>query len=307
MSLVATVVVDPKAATLDGALVDRLSAALPVADVAPLRDGVAADLSLAAPPGADARALTAAARAALGDAPADVLVQEAAGRRKRLLVSDMDSTLIGQECIDELAGAVGLKEQVASITERAMRGEIAFEPALRERVALLAGVPVAEVATLLATRIRLTPGAAVLVATMRAHGAYTALVSGGFTAFTGPVRDALDMHEAQANRLVEQDGVFTGAVIEPVLGKAAKRERLDALVQELGIAHREVVAIGDGANDLAMIEAAGLGIAFRAKPAVAAAAGAEIRFTDLATALYYQGYRAADFAEPKAASDVVVA
>lgn len=224
----------------------------------------------------------------------DVFVQPAVGRRKRLLLADMDSTLIGQECIDELADFVGLKPQVAAITERAMRGEIAFEPALRARVALLAGLPAAAVETVLAERITLTPGARTLVATMRAHGAFCALVSGGFTVFTAPLARTLGMDEDRGNVLLVEAGVFTGAVAEPILGRAAKYDALQELAGRLGLRTSETMAVGDGANDLAMLEAAGLGVAFRAKPAVAAAAAARVDFGDLTALLYAQGYPATD-------------
>lgn len=224
----------------------------------------------------------------------DVFVQPAAGRRKRLLLADMDSTLIGQECIDELADFVGLKPQVAAITERAMRGEIAFEPALRERVALLAGLPAAVVETVLAERITLTPGARTLVGTMRAHGAFCALVSGGFTVFTRVVARMLGMDENRGNILLVEDGVFTGRVAEPILGRAAKYDALQELIGRLALQGAETMAVGDGANDLAMLEAAGIGVAFRAKPAVAAAAAARVDYGDLTALLYAQGYAATD-------------
>lgn len=224
----------------------------------------------------------------------DVFVQPAAGRRKRLLLADMDSTLIGQECIDELADFVGLKPQVAAITESAMRGEIAFEPALRARVALLAGLPASTVETVLAERITLTPGAKSLVATMRAHGAFCALVSGGFTVFTRPVAQALGMDENRGNILLVERGVFTGGVVEPILGRAAKYDTLQDLIGRLDLRTPETMAVGDGANDLAMLEAAGLGVAFRAKPAVAAAAAARVDYGDLTALLYVQGYPATD-------------
>jgi phosphoserine phosphatase len=224
------------------------------------------------------------------------VVQAVAGRRKRLLVADMDSTMIDQECIDELAAELGLKAHIAAITERAMRGEIAFEPALRERVGLLAGMELAVVPTLLATRISLSPGGRALVSTMRAHGAYTALVSGGFTVFTGPVAQALGFDEHRANRLVAEGGKLTGQVVEPILGAEAKRASLLSLCAARGLAPTEALAVGDGANDLPMIRAAGMGVAFRAKPKVAAEAAACIEHGDLTALLYLQGYRREDFA-----------
>ena len=224
-----------------------------------------------------------------------MFVQPEGGRRKRLLLADMDSTLIGQECIDELADFAGLKSRVAAITERAMRGEVAFEPALRERVALLAGLPETIVAAVLAQRITHTPGARALVATMRANGAYCALVSGGFTLFTGPVAASLGFDEHRGNTLLVRDGVFTGQVAEPILGREAKLRALIELRGRLGISPELTLAVGDGANDLAMLGDAGLGVAFRAKPAVAAAAHARIVHGDLSALLYAQGYAARDF------------
>ena len=224
----------------------------------------------------------------------DLFVQPAAHRRKRLLLADMDSTLIGQECIDELADFAGLKAHVAAITDRAMRGEIAFEPALRERVALLAGLPASVIGTVLDERITLTPGAGALVRTMRAHGAYAALVSGGFTLFTGPVAARLGFDEHRGNTLLVADGRFTGRVAEPILGRDAKLAALVELRGRLGLDPAEILAVGDGANDLAMLGDAGFGVAYRAKPAVAAAAHGRIDYGDLSALLFAQGFGASD-------------
>jgi phosphoserine phosphatase len=229
-------------------------------------------------------------RLGLGAAPVDIFVQPQAGRRKKLLLADMDSTMIGQECIDELADFVGLKAKVAAITERAMRGDIAFEPALRERVALLAGLDASVVDEAIAKRITLTPGGRELVMTMRAHGAYTALVSGGFTLFTSAISEKIGFQENRANILKIVDGKFVGEVEEPVLGKAAKLAALQDLTREHGLSPEETLAVGDGANDLAMLEAAGLGVAYRAKPAVASAAHARIDHSDLTALLFVQGF-----------------
>jgi phosphoserine phosphatase len=241
------------------------------------------------------RAAISVLRLGLSDAPVDIFVQPVEGRRKKLLLADMDSTMIGQECIDELADFVGLKEKVSAITERAMRGEIAFEPALRERVALLAGLDAGVVDQAIAERITLTPGGRTLVQTMRAHGAYTALVSGGFTVFTSRVGEAIGFHENRANTLLIEDGRFAGAVVEPILGKAAKLATLQELTAAHELAPQETLAIGDGANDLAMIEAAGLGVAYHAKPAVASAAQARVDHGDLTALLYAQGFFAHEF------------
>jgi len=236
-------------------------------------------------------------KAALTPLPVDFAVQPAGFSRKRLLVADMDSTIIGCEGVDELADFAGVKAAVAEITERAMRGELEFEGALRARVALLAGLTRADVERCFAERVRLNPGARTLIATMRAHGARCVLVSGGFTAFAAPVAEAAGFDAAFANVLLTREGTLTGEVGEPILGRAAKRERLLAECAALGLQPRDAMAIGDGANDLDVIQAAGLGVAYFAKPVLAAAAMARIAHTDLATALYFQGYRREDWRE----------
>jgi len=243
------------------------------------------------------RAATArAGRAALAGEAIDVNVLATEGRRKRLLVADMDSTLIRQECIDELAAHIGVGEKVAAITERAMRGEIDFEPALRERVALLAGLPESVVAEVLATRIELMPGGRMLVATMRAHGAKTLLVSGGFTVFAGPIAEKIGFNVYRANTLLADAGRFTGSVAEPILGRESKEAALRETCTDLGIGTEDAVAVGDGANDAAMIHTAGLGVAYHAKPVLRAAADAAIDHCDLTALLYLQGYSSAEFA-----------
>ena len=240
-------------------------------------------------------ALHAAVVRALNGAPVDVNILGAEGRAKRLLVADMDSTMIEQECIDELADFVGLKREVAAITERAMRGEIAFEPALRERVALLKDIPVGAVDGLIAERLTLMPGGRTLVQTMRAHGVHTCLVSGGFTLFTGPISAMIGFHEHRSNVLGVAEGRLTGTVEDPVVGQAEKRAALIGLRETLGLAPAATLAVGDGANDLDMLTEAGLGVAFRAKPAVAAAARVRVEYGDLSALLYLQGYAAAEF------------
>jgi phosphoserine phosphatase len=227
--------------------------------------------------------------------PIDVVVQPAANRRKKLFLADMDSTMIGQECIDELAAFVGLKEHVAAITERAMRGEIAFEPALRERVALLKGLPVTVVDEVIAKHITLTPGGGSLVQTVRKHGGYTALVSGGFTLFTDRIAAMIGFDETRANTLTLESDKLAGAVNEPIFGRKTKRATLIELRGRLGLAKEDTMATGDGANDLDMIAEAGLGIAFHAKPKVAEAAAARIDHNDLTALLYVQGYKAEEF------------
>jgi phosphoserine phosphatase len=232
----------------------------------------------------------------VADLPVDIVVQPVAGRRKKLLVADMDSTVIGQECIDELADFAGLKGKVALITERAMRGEIEFEPALRERVALLKGLPASVVDRVLAERITLDPGAKLLVATMRANGARAILVSGGFTSFVDRIRTMVGFDESYANRLIETDGNLAGEVAEPILGRAAKLATLEDAIIRLDLDAEETLAVGDGANDLAMLGRAGLGIAYHAKPKVAEAADARIDHNDLTALLFAQGYRRSEFA-----------
>jgi phosphoserine phosphatase len=298
MTHIATLIASPAQPVTDD-LVRIAAAALPAEAAAiPLDPGLAVDLRFTPDGGNDNRRTAGHIRAALGRTPLDVVVQQAGARRKRLLVADMDSTMIGQECVDELADFVGRKAQVAAITERAMRGEIAFAPALRERVALLAGLPAAVVEEVLAKRITLTRGARALVATMRRHGAYTCLVSGGFTLFTQRIAALIGFDENRGNRLVVDDrGRLAGTVAEPILGRDAKRDALDELRARLGLAHDQTLAVGDGANDLDMIDHAGLGVAFRAKPAVAEAAAARIDHGDLTALLYAQGYRRAEFVE----------
>ncbi len=255
--------------------------------------GVACDIPL--PALADAAQSEAALHSLLAGAPVDVAVQPAARRRKKLLIADMDSTMIDQECIDELADLVGVKQHVAAITARSMNGEIAFEPALRERVALLKGLPETVAADVIASRITLASGGRSLVATMRANGAWTALVSGGFTIFTDPIAATLGFDENRANRLDIEGGALMGTVAEPILGRAAKAEALRAISAARGIDVGDAIAVGDGANDLDMLQLAGAGVALHAKPAVAAQARIRIDHGDLTALLFLQGYRQADF------------
>jgi phosphoserine phosphatase len=270
--LVATLISNPLKPCITPALIEDVARAIGTGvAVRVLSDGIAVDLAFedAAPAGSAAQL-----REALADAAVDIVVQPMQARRKRLFLADMDSTMIEQECIDELADFVGLKAEVSLITERAMRGEIAFEPALRERVALLAGLPVAVVERILRERITLMPGGRTLLATLGRAGVYTCLVSGGFTVFTGPVATILGFHEHRSNRLVLSDETLAGTIEEPILGREAKLATLIELRERHGLDRTEVLAVGDGANDLAMLGEAGLGVAFRAKPSVAAAAHA---------------------------------
>jgi phosphoserine phosphatase len=282
---------------LSDALITRAAQALPGFSSAQwLEAGVAADLLFEG----DDDALALARRellAALEGERIDAIVQSTQDRRKKLLVADMDSTLIGQECIDELAARAGIGAHVAAITERAMRGEIAFEPALRERVALLAGLPETIIAEVLESAITVTPGARRLVRTMRADGAHTAIVSGGFTMFTSAIAERLGFHEHRANRLMIERGLLAGRVADPILGRDAKLATLRELRAQYGLAANETLAIGDGANDLAMLGEAGLGVAYRAKPAVAEVAHARLDNADLTALLYAQGYPRSAFIE----------
>ncbi|HEX3888889.1 MAG TPA: phosphoserine phosphatase SerB [Phenylobacterium sp.] len=238
----------------------------------------------------DLAAVRGALAGAFADQAVDWCVQPLEGRRKRLLIADMDSTIINVECLDELADFAGLKAEISAITERAMRGELAFEGALRERVGMLKGLPVAALQQTFDERVRLNPGARTLVRTMAAGGARCVLVSGGFSFFTGRVAQACLFHAHRGNTLIETDGVLVGEVGDPILGREAKLAALqeEAKAQRLDLS--QTLAVGDGANDLAMIEAAGLGVAYRAKPIVAAQADARVDHCDLTALLYFQGY-----------------
>ncbi|HWW46361.1 MAG TPA: phosphoserine phosphatase SerB [Xanthobacteraceae bacterium] len=294
MSFVATLICNPAAPALDSTILEGASAVLNSSD-APvwLNPEVAADIPFVSDE--VPATVTARLREAIGDLPIDIVVQPVIGRRKRLFLADMDSTIIGQECIDELADFAGLREHVSAITERAMRGEIEFEPALRERVALLKGLPASVVDEVLKSRITLTPGGIELVRTMRANGAYTCLVSGGFTMFTNRIAETVGFQENRANELLINGNEFTGKVAEPILGRDAKLATLLELRESFDLDTIDTMAVGDGANDLAMIQAAGLGVAYHAKPAVAAAAEASVHFGDLTALLYMQGYRRDEF------------
>lgn len=295
MNAVATLIA-PRTATLDEAAVQTAKAALVGlgADAgAPdwLAPGTACDLPFGnlAPEQAEA-----AIRHALKDATLDIIAQPAATRRKRLLVADMESTIIEQEMLDELGDYVGLKDHIADITARAMNGEIDFKDAVRERVALLKGLKESVIDEVW-QRATLMPGAAQLVGTMRANGAACVLVSGGFRCFTGRVRSWIGFDDDRGNELEVVDGVMTGKVIEPILDKDSKLQALMAYAGEHRVPMAETIAVGDGANDLPMLLAAGLGVAFHAKAVVAAEARARVDHGDLTALLYAQGYRAAEF------------
>ena len=297
MTHVATLIAAP-ATRLTDDLIARARAALPqTTDIHWLDRDVAVDIEFIPDGPVDQRQLSDHLRTVLAAAPLDLAIQPLAHRRKKLLVADMDSTMIGQECIDELADLVGLKDHVSAITERAMRGEIAFEPALRERVALLKGLPVSVIDDVIVNRITLMAGASALIATMRAHGAHTVLVSGGFSLFTREVAEMIGFDENHANTLLVENDMLTGTVEEPILGREAKLDTLLEVARYLQLPLSDAMAVGDGANDLSMIGRAGLGVAYHAKPAVAAAAHARIDHGDLTALLYLQGYRRDEFVE----------
>src|ERR1043165_1976983 len=298
MTHVATLICNPANPALDdGAIALAVGVLATAQDVRVLDPGIAVDIPFT-PGGADDKAVAVRLHTALKDYPVDVVVQPRKRRRKSLFVADMDSTMIEQECIDELADYVGLKPHVAAITERAMRGEIAFEPALRERVALLKGLPVAVVDEVIEKRITLMPGGRTLLATMRANGAHSCLVSGGFTLFTSRIGAVIGFDEQRGNTLIVEDGKLAGRVQEPVLGREAKFATLIELRDRLALSPQDTLAAGDGANDIPMIEAAGLGVAYHAKPKVAEAAHARIDHGDLTALLYLQGYARAAFVAP---------
>jgi phosphoserine phosphatase len=270
---------------------DRLDAAgcLPAAHVW-LDEGYAADIMF----GLDPEAARTALEGVFPDT--DVVVQLAEGREKKLLVADMDSTMITVECIDELADYAGIKPQIAAVTEAAMRGELDFESALDARVALLKGLDEGVIARCLAERVTIMPGAVSLIRTMKARGATAILVSGGFTRFAEPVAEMIGFDRAIANRLEIADGALSGLVTKPIVGSDTKERTLLEATAELGLAPEATLAVGDGANDLAMIKRAGLGVAYHAKPIVAAAAAARIDHNDLTALLYAQGIARKDWA-----------
>lgn len=284
MSHVLTLVVDRTAATLSPPIIARVRDAIQGGEPVLLSEREAADIPCAALP------ILAAVERALEGAPVDAIATKARGRRKGLLVADMDSTIVTTETLDEIAAYAGLKEKIAAITRRSMNGEIDFSQALRERVGMLKGLSL-DALEKTWQRTRLTRGARELVATMRAHNAMTALVSGGFTYFTSRVAALVGFDAHRANTLLDDGVVLTGKVAEPILGRDAKLELLRELAAKRGLRMSATLAVGDGANDLAMLLAAGLGVAFHAKPIVTAAARAQVRHGSLRALLFAQGYR----------------
>ena len=290
---IATLLTNPNTPILDRVVVESLRNAWGGGDAIWLDPGVAAEFALETMP--DNRWQVWDGLQSIG---IDLVIQPAVGRKKRLLIADMDSTMIQQECIDELADEAGVGAHVAGITARAMNGELDFEDALRERVGLLAGLPESVIAQVIRDRITLMPGAAVLLATMKANRAYTALVSGGFTAFTRHIAQVLGFDENRANTLVLAEGTLTGKVADPILGRAAKVQALQEISLRLGITPAEAIAVGDGANDLGMLGLAGAGVALHAKPSVQAECDIRINHGDLTALLYLQGYARNEFVGP---------
>ena len=286
-----TILAAPERADLVASLVEELRKDWDGGHVLWLNPGIAAEFPVEAVPADFWKAWE-----ILQQKGFDLAIQPTQGRRKAVLLADMDSTMIQQECIDELADVAGVGERVAAITARAMNGELNFHEALTARVALLAGLSESAIGEVLDSRITLAPGGKELVATMRAQGAYTALVSGGFTVFTGPVAAALGFDEHRANELLADQGVLLGTVGLPILGREAKVEALEEITAARGLTPADAIAVGDGANDLGMLKLAGTGVALHAKPVVAAEVDLRINHGDLTALLYLQGYAAEEFA-----------
>jgi phosphoserine phosphatase len=289
MDTVIVLIARPGTGALDDNLLKKVVKLAGAAEVRWLAPEEACEMAAAGAAGLEDKV-----RALIADRPVDVAVLPTAHRRKRLLIADMDSTMIAQECIDELGAAAGLGERIAAITARAMRGEIDFAASLRERLGLMAGLDASMIGRLLSAT-RFTEGGRTLVQTMKFHGAHTVLVSGGFTVFTSHVAKVLGFDGHHANELVIEDGRLTGRALEPILGRDAKTAALRASAGKLGLELIETLAVGDGANDIDMLAESGLGVAFHAKPAVRAQARARIDHGDLTALLYLQGYARSEF------------
>lgn len=286
----ATLLCNPAKRSLDPALVESLRNAWGGGDALWLAPDEAAEFSLGALPDNQSQVWQ-----DLQGMGVDLVIQQTKGRRKKMLLADMDSTMIQQECIDELAEEAGVGARVKDITARAMNGELDFDGALTERVGLLKNLPESVIAKVLSERISHMPGAKILLTTMKADGAYAALVSGGFTAFTAKVAAELGFDENRANTLIVADGKLTGEAGRPILGREAKVVALEQIAAKLGITEAEVMAVGDGANDLGMLQRAGAGVALHAKPSVAAQCDIRINHGDLTALLYVQGYSRDEF------------
>ena len=296
MDNVLTLIANPAEAILDDSTVLSVREALDTLHIetAPadwLAAGQAVDLSLG---DADTYAVESCVRQTLSDAPIDIIVQKAYRRRKKLLIADMDSTIVIGETLDELAAYAGLKDEISAITQRAMRGELDFAAALYERVSMLQGLDESYLHEAMA-QVELSPGAKTLVSTMRAHGANTALISGGFSFFTDQVRQQVGFHTSLGNQLQITDGKLTGKVIPPIIDKDTKLNMLIDTAEQLGLGMSDTMAIGDGANDVPMLSAAGTGVAYHAHPVAREAARARLNHTDLTGALFVQGYRLEEF------------
>ncbi|QDI77429.1 MULTISPECIES: phosphoserine phosphatase SerB [Leisingera] len=287
---VASLICNPASPVLEPALPESLRNAWGGGEAIWLAPGVAAEFALEQMPGNRWQVWE-----DLQQMGVDLVIQPADGRKKKMLLADMDSTMIQQECIDELAEEAGVGARVKDITARAMNGELDFEGALIERVGLLQGLPETVIGKVLDERITLMPGGRQLLSVMKANGAYAALVSGGFTAFTSRVASELGFDENRANTLLAEGGRLTGEAARPILGREAKVEALEQITARLGIGEADVIAVGDGANDLGMLKRAGAGVALHAKPSVAAECEIRINHGDLTALLYIQGYSEADF------------
>lgn len=293
MTLVATLIANPNNPVLNTKLGEAAAKVLGASQLYWLADGIACDIPL--PSDTDCDRARQELSELIVDVPIDLIIQTADNRRKKALIADMDSTMIDQECIDELAVYADVFEQVAVITARAMNGELEFNAAMRERVAMLGGLDASIINQVIEEKITLAAGGKTLVQTMKHNGAYTALVSGGFTSFTANIASKIGFDENRANVLIEENGVLSGKVVEPILGAEAKVDAMKDIANARSLQLDDFIAVGDGANDLPMIKQAGTGVALHAKPAVASASKHCINHGDLTALLYIQGYRISDF------------